>query len=272
MDGEADIDSCRMFGGIGTEGGGINALRANVRVTNCTITANTSGMGGGVHAFRDSRITLTNCTLQGNEAGIGSGLAIDAYAEPGSSKMHLTNCILWNGPDQIWANDLDDITIQYSNVQGGWPGEGNIDVDPMFAAPIGASANHRLTFGSPCIDAGNTDADIDAFDADHQSLPPWDLDGCVRFQDEPRAQDTGVSTGARPVVDMGAYEHTLGDLDADGTVSMADYDALLTCFFGPETEAPRFCSDVDLDGNGYVELADYAVLANRMGCPAPSLD
>jgi hypothetical protein len=47
----------------------------------------------------------------------------------------LVNCILWDGDDQIWENDDSTITIAYSNVHGGWPGEGNIDVDPCFADP-----------------------------------------------------------------------------------------------------------------------------------------
>jgi hypothetical protein len=27
------------------------------------------------------------------------------------------------------------VSVEYSDVHGGWPGEGNIDVDPLFAAP-----------------------------------------------------------------------------------------------------------------------------------------
>ena len=63
----------------------------------------------------------------------------------------------------------------------------------------------RLQTGSPAIDAGNNDVDIDPATAGVQSLPEWDLDGRQRMVDEPAIVDTG--SGAPPVVDMGAHEH-----------------------------------------------------------------
>jgi len=36
------------------------------------------------------------------------------------------------GGDEIWNNDVSTITITYSDVQGGWPGKGNIYADPCF--------------------------------------------------------------------------------------------------------------------------------------------
>jgi len=49
----------------------------------------------------------------------------------------LTNCIVfWNSPNQLYASAGDaDLLVKYSNIQGGWPGEGNINVDPCFAEP-----------------------------------------------------------------------------------------------------------------------------------------
>ncbi|MBN2133470.1 MAG: hypothetical protein JW741_28480, partial [Sedimentisphaerales bacterium] len=74
-------------------------------------------------------------------------------------------------------------TVTYSDVQGGWPGEGNIDADPYFVAPgqwmstgwvagdyhlrsagrrwdpaSGAWVSDAAT--SPCIDAGDPAADL----------------------------------------------------------------------------------------------------------------
>ena len=34
----------------------------------------------------------------------------------------------------MWNNDSSDIIIRYSDVQGGWLGEDNIDLDPCFVA------------------------------------------------------------------------------------------------------------------------------------------
>jgi len=44
----------------------------------------------------------------------------------------LYNCILWDGDNEIGRNDASTINIFYSNLQGEWPGIGNIDQDPMF--------------------------------------------------------------------------------------------------------------------------------------------
>jgi len=86
--------------------------------------------------------------------------------------------------------------ITSSLVQGGWPGEGNIDADPLFVDPDGADDvtgtlddDFRLNEGSPCIDAGDNAA---------PELPARDLDG------NPRVADGNGDIVA--VVDMGAYE------------------------------------------------------------------
>ena len=53
----------------------------------------------------------------------------------------LVNCILWgNTPDEIHVyegeGDVSEfVVVFYSDVRGGFPGQGNIDVDPLFADP-----------------------------------------------------------------------------------------------------------------------------------------
>jgi hypothetical protein len=64
----------------------------------------------------------------------------------------ITNCILWGDtPDEVYVfGGTPGIT--YSDIQGGFSGEGNIDADPLFADPI--NDDFHLLVGSPCIETG----------------------------------------------------------------------------------------------------------------------
>jgi hypothetical protein len=74
----------------------------------------------------------------------------------------VTNCILWDGADEIWNADGSTIEISYSDVEGGWMGEGNIDADPLFVDPgywdlsgLWVEGDYHLLPYSSCIDAGD---------------------------------------------------------------------------------------------------------------------
>ena len=173
----------------------------------------------------NSSAMVTNCTFSGNTA-IDSGGGMSNF----NSSPMVTNCILWSdSPDEIAGGTP---TVTFSDVQGGFPGTGNIDADPQFIDADGPDNipgteddDLRLSPGSPCIDAG-----------DNTAVPlgvTTDLDGNPRFVDDPGIADTGI--GPAPVVDMGAYEfqgisfqaqvfpadgepiiEAVGDLDGDG--------------------------------------------------------
>jgi hypothetical protein len=107
-------------------GGGMYNYYSNPTLANCTISGNSSRYGGGIYNY-DSHLILTNCTLAGNSAYEGR-----AMYNHGSS-LSISNSILWNGGNEIY--NYTSATITYSNIQGGWPGNGNIDVDPLFVNP-----------------------------------------------------------------------------------------------------------------------------------------
>lgn len=131
-------------------------------LTNCTFSGNTAENGGAMFITKVSEATLRNCTLTGNRASDGDGGAI---ACTGDSSATLVNTILWNNsPIEIYLRG-SSFTVTYSDVQGGWPGVGNIDADPLFVDADGADNvigtgddNLRLFQGSPCIDAGDNSA------------------------------------------------------------------------------------------------------------------
>jgi hypothetical protein len=91
--------------------------------------------------------------------------------------VELGDTLLWGDePDEI-AVAFSFLAVAYCDVEGGWPGEGNLDLDPGFRSGLGF--DYLLRPGSPCIDAGD----------------PALLDG-VRW---PRRYGNG------PRSDMGAY-------------------------------------------------------------------
>ena len=180
------VTNCTFSENSASEWGGgmCNMESSSPTVTNCTFSKNSARNydGGGISNLFDSNPTVTNCTFIGNSAkNYGGGMA-DIY----NSSSTLANCILWantasNGP-QIYNVGTSSATVSYSDVQGAWPGIGNINADPLFVEP--AIGDYRLLLGSPCIDAG-----------DNSAVPPLvvtDLNGNPRIIDG--------------TVDMGAYE------------------------------------------------------------------
>jgi predicted outer membrane repeat protein len=114
---------------------------------NCLFTGNRAADSGGAICGDQSRLTITGCTFAGNRAPMWATLDWRYYLwlAGDAPAVHMTNCIVWDGETAIFrsfdrwdgqtvdANDV--VTIAYTDVQGGWPGAGNIDADPCFAAP-----------------------------------------------------------------------------------------------------------------------------------------
>ena len=76
----------------------------------------------------------------------------------------ITNSILWgndlNGHPLIAISREMIVDVMYSDIQGGWAGEGNIDCDPMFCDP--ENGNFYLDATSCCVGAGEGGVDIGA--------------------------------------------------------------------------------------------------------------
>jgi hypothetical protein len=233
---------------IGADGGGgLYSQSGTTAVINCTFGANHGGDGAALH-LRDGTdvFAITNCVFSGNNAGSDQGGAVyvnnsDATiancsfwlnstsgASGGAvysldSTVTASSCILWqNIPDQAAEAGLGSMTLLYCDVEDGWSGsgEGNIDADPLFVYPHGPDAipgtaddDLRLSVDSPGIDAGdNNGLCCDQFDLDENGvvteLVPLDRAGNPRRLEVLVAPDTG--NGLPPVVDIGAYEFDAG--------------------------------------------------------------
>jgi hypothetical protein len=260
------------YGGGGMEinqpSGSIGTL--NVLALDCAFTNNTSGsVGGGFHISGDlgpPSATLTNCLFLANASGHGGGIEIE-YASPiitnatlvnntasgaqasgpsgggiwvGSvSSPAITNSIVWgntsaNGSDGLGVDSTSSAQALYSDIQDGFPGEGNLNADPRFVNRSGGDLH--LSSGSPCIDAGT---------AAIASLPGTDLDGNPRV------------VGSAP--DMGVYETQAsanatisGAITLNGCVNAAQ---ALTLTFRPTDGSGDITKTVTLNADGTFSLA-----------------
>jgi len=121
-------------------------------IANCIFSGNyAEGDGGGMYNRNSTHVTIVNCMFTGNSSPNGNAVACDSHGGghlyPNTVK--LTNCILWEGGNEIWIRDDSTVEITFSDIRGGWPGEGNIEVDPLLT-PDG-----HLRGDSPCINAGD---------------------------------------------------------------------------------------------------------------------
>jgi hypothetical protein len=148
-------------------GGGVYIFGGSPVYINNLIAGNYSNDRGGGMFIKQSTPTIINTTIVGNEArNRGDGIT---FVEC-TVGVTLTNCILWNNsPEEIQTYYSDQPTITHSLVDGGYPGEGNIDTDPLFTTgPLGDYYLSNTQTGqpadSPCFDAGSTTAGSICYD------------------------------------------------------------------------------------------------------------
>jgi hypothetical protein len=181
------IDNCRILNNTGDMGGAIYCRRSSPLITNTLIANNTSGGGrsrsGGIHSDDSGVPEIWNCTIVNNFPG---GIFSTSW-----DGLNVTNTIVWGNDRYQIQTDECSPTITFCCVQGGYPGEGNIDRSPAFLDPTAgagaeydaAGANWGLKSSSSCINAGTQILD----------LGPTDLAGGTR-----------VYSG---VIDIGAFEN-----------------------------------------------------------------
>jgi|GEM_PF-2677627 len=138
-------------------GGGIRASYGDPVIEYNLIIGNYStNWGGGLYVNNNTPL-LKNNTVSGNEAAENGGGMTTGNAAP-----VVVNSIYWgntapSGPEIM--NLISAAVVTYSDVLGGYFGEGNIDEDPLFLG--GDPFDYHLQSGSPCIDAGDPNSPPD---------------------------------------------------------------------------------------------------------------
>jgi hypothetical protein len=107
-------------------GGGISCGSWTGIIEGSIITGNTAWGGAGIYSYSFD-LELRSCTFSGNIAKEPGGGAYQGWPAT------LRDSILWGDiPKEIYTGS-NPAEVVYCDVEGGWPGEGNINADPCFA-------------------------------------------------------------------------------------------------------------------------------------------
>jgi hypothetical protein len=212
------LTDCIFSGNSAYWGGGGLSVSDSI-LNNCIFVGNRAygdslynDGGGGCYLSYDedgdNTTIVTNCTFYGNWASLGN--AISQYR---TSFLRLTNCILWDGGDEISRSHPSTLTVTYSNKQGGWQGEGNIDEYPLFANP-----GYWANADDPNIAADPNDPNTVWIDGDYHlksQAGRWD----------PVSESWIVDDTTSPCIDAGDPNTPVGDeLEPNGgTINMGAY-------------------------------------------------
>jgi hypothetical protein len=125
-----------------------------VTFSNCLIVGNRpTGSGSALVQCTDSDTAFVNCTIVDNHIG-----ECEAGLRAINSSVTLTNSIFYYNtsscPDEadnmIYLGERASISVSYSDIEGGWTGMGNIDIEPQFISHgLWADARYPSIFRDP---------------------------------------------------------------------------------------------------------------------------
>jgi len=259
-------------------GGGMEVSGCNCIVNNCVFSRNSAFTGSGIYVgaeyipagFKsipiDTRVTVVNCTFTENN---GVVLVGDANSPPhqkhvsvpsinydttynvGGECVSVHNCIFHNNlSDTFDSNHFP--SVEFSNVPGGFAGTGNIDIDPLFAAPSFRDLN-----GTP--DDPNDDFWVEG-NYHLQSLAGrWD----------PNSQSWILDDATSPCIDAGdPNSDWAGEIwPHGGRINMGAYGGTRQASMSLETEGMSLAHVAYIYSQNDEVAENFQSLLGAYGCP-----
>lgn len=198
---------CSFLGNQANNASVIELTASDSKFINCLFTGNKSNSNYPVIYSNTSDAEFSNCTLAGNKMISGSIGSVFNFVNSGD--LTINNSIVWGNEGTVpgagpivSSGPGATVTVNFSLIEGGFAGAGNINTNPLFLNPIAASSapavigNYRVKTCSPAVNAGSNALIPGGITTDLDSLSR------IKFT----------------TVDMGAYEKRLPLPDANGIV------------------------------------------------------
>ena len=165
---------------VGRYGGGIVLNYCTGKIYNNVVSYNEGGQDfGGAGLWFTGTNNQTVVEVFNNTIVYNKSMGAGSYGGRGggifvfSIKLETRNNIIWGNTQPIGGPIArlfgGAVNVRFSDIQGGYTGEGNFDLDPLFAD----TAFFRLTPASPCVDAageGDNDLSLNGFEPVFPSL------------------------------------------------------------------------------------------------------
>lgn len=120
-------------------------LKNNIICSNYGSFQYGAGTGIWINGVNSRQILIINNTVASNRS---TGGICGIY---GSGSVLIKNNLVWGNTSPSNVQISGALNVTYSMVQGGYPGTGNLNQDPLFA-----DSNYILQNASPCIDKGDS--------------------------------------------------------------------------------------------------------------------